>query len=201
MVYTRSFRKWWKKLPDHKKEQFKEYLFQRMHVIALILSSFIGGWLFLYYIHLEDTPYTKRSRYVGVTPNQIRDIAETLWRKLLEEHADDIVSVSHPDHKRAFSVLEKLINANSDENMKNINWELNVISSNDIINAFVLPVSMSTLMWYVLFEMLSTKVEIFLTFKFVKFTKYGKTGIEYDVCSWIINAEFHWCTANTDSKV
>ena len=63
--------------------------------------------------------------------------------------------MSHPDHKRAFSVLEKLINANSDENMKNMNWELNVISSNDIINAFVLPVSMSTLMWYELFEMLN----------------------------------------------
>ena len=44
------------------------------------------------------------------------------------------------------------------------------------------------LMWCVFFEMLSAKVEIFLTFKFVKlyFTKYKKTGIEYDVCSWII---------------
>ena len=136
----RTFRKWWRKLPIHKREKFKENLFSRMDVIFLILSSLVGGWLFLYYIHLEETPYTKRSRYVGVTPNQIRDIAETQWRKLLETHADDIVSVAHPDHKRVYRIAERLIRANADEKMDQLNWEVNVISSEQT-NAFVLPVS------------------------------------------------------------
>ena len=42
-------------------------------------------------------------------------------------------------------------------------------------------------MWYVLFEILSAKVEFLTQFNV---TTYGKTGIEYiDICSWIINAE------------
>ena len=52
-------------------------------------------------------------------------------------------------------------------------------------------------MWYVLFEILSAKVEFLPQFNV---TKYGKTGIEYIqqmtyACSWIINAEIHCCYA------
>ena len=51
-------------------------------------------------------------------------------------------------------------------------------------------------MWYVLLEILSAKVEFLPQFNV---TKYGKTGIEYNradgVCSWIINAEIHYCYA------
>lgn len=136
----RTFRKWWKKLPDDKKVKFKEQLFLRKGVIAAILSTLVGGWLFLYYVHLESAPYTNRSRYIGVTSNQIRDIAESQWRNLLETYADHIVPVTHPDHKWVFHIAERLIRANSDEKTENINWEVNVISSEEI-NAFVLPVS------------------------------------------------------------
>ena len=52
-------------------------------------------------------------------------------------------------------------------------------------------------MWYVLFEILSAKVQFLSQFNV---TKYGKTGIEYIqqmtyACSWIINAEIHCCYA------
>ncbi|CAB4032305.1 metalloendopeptidase OMA1, mitochondrial-like, partial [Paramuricea clavata] len=138
VVAGRTFRKWWKKLPDQQKEKLKKHLFLRKELIAGIISIFTGGWLFLYYIHLEETPYTKRSRYVGVNPKQIREIAESQWRQLLESYAENIVPVTHPDHKRVFEITERLIMANTDEMIDHMNWEVNVISS-DEINAFVLP--------------------------------------------------------------
>lgn len=81
-----------------------------------------------------------RSRYVGVNHKQIREIAESQWRELLERYAEKIVPVSHPDHKRVFHIASKLIMANTDEMTSQMNWEVNVISS-DEVNAFVLPVS------------------------------------------------------------
>jgi hypothetical protein len=118
----------------------KKHLFSRKELILGILSIFAGGWLFLYYIHLEQTPYTKRSRYVGVNPKQIREIAESQWRQLLENYADNIVPVTHPDHKRVFQITKRLIMANTDEMIDHLDWEVNVVLSNEI-NAFVLPVS------------------------------------------------------------
>ena len=120
----------------------KKYLFSRKEIIAGIISILTGGWLFLYYIHLEETPYTRRSRYVGVTPRQLREIAESQWRQLLEVYGEHIVPVTHPDHKRVFEITKRLIMANRDETLHHMNWEVNVISS-DEANAFVLPVSLS----------------------------------------------------------
>ncbi|XP_028409656.1 metalloendopeptidase OMA1, mitochondrial-like [Dendronephthya gigantea] len=134
----RTFRKWWKKLPDHRKQTLKKYFFSRKELIAGILSIFAGSWLFLYYIHLEETPYTKRSRYVGVTPKQVKEIAESQLRQFLENYAENILPVSHPYHKRVYQVTKRLILANLDEIHDDLNWEVNVIESNEM-NAFVLP--------------------------------------------------------------
>ena len=78
---------------------------------------------------------------MGVTPKQIREIAESQWRQLLETYADNILPVSQPDHKRVYEITNKLIMANTDEiTGQHMNWEVNVVESNEI-NAFVLPVS------------------------------------------------------------
>ena len=56
-------------------------------------------------------------------------------------YADNILPVSHPDHKRVYEITNKLIMANTDEiTGQHMNWEVNVVESNEI-NAFVLPVS------------------------------------------------------------
>ena len=75
-----------------------------------------------------------------MNPKQIREIAGSQWRQLLECYADNIVPVTHPDHKRVFQITKRLITANADEMIDHMNWEVNVVFS-DEINAFVLPVS------------------------------------------------------------
>lgn len=69
---NRSFRNWWKTLPEEKKLEWRKKVTWR-HLVALA-GAFCGA-LSLYYItHLEEVPIVKRKRFVAFTESQFSKI-------------------------------------------------------------------------------------------------------------------------------
>ena len=137
----RTFRNWWKKLPDH--HQYKKLARGfplKKEIIVLSFSSFGGVCLVFYFFHLEEAPFTHRTRFMPITQVQMQELAETEYKNVLQVCADFVLPVTHPDHLRVHRVATRLVRANTCEEMEELRWEVNVVNS-DEINAFVLPVS------------------------------------------------------------
>ena len=140
--YHRTFRNWWKKLPAHHKEKYltRGVLFLNKERLIIITGGLGGVCIGFYFFHVEETPFTHRSRFMPITNVQMNELAETEYKEILERYAECILPVNHADHTRVFHVAQRLIRANKCKEMDHLKWQVIVVFS-DEVNAFVLPVS------------------------------------------------------------
>ena len=110
--------------------------------IIIITGGLSGICIAFYFFHLEETPYTHRTRFMPITHAQMNELAVTEHKEILEQYAKCILPVNHPDHIRVFRVAQNLIRANKSKEMDHLKWQVNVVLADDQINAFVLPVSL-----------------------------------------------------------
>lgn len=93
-----------------------------------------------------------------ISHKQMVELTEKEYKNVLEAFAENILPPNHPDHVRVFRVATRLLLANLGEEMNNLSWQVNVVES-DEINAFVLPVSIATILlfafWFCLSEIWS----------------------------------------------
>lgn len=99
--------------------------------------SAVGG---LYYIsHIQETPITKRRRFVAFTPEQFRKISDFEFEMHYELFKKQLLPTSHPVYNRVVRVANQLLHGNKDiDEIHNMSWSVSVIDS-PIQNAFVLP--------------------------------------------------------------
>ena len=71
----RSLRKWWGKLPDEEKKSYKKKLYISRGRIMAAASILMLAGVVNYVTHLQETPITKRRRYIAFTPEQFMKIA------------------------------------------------------------------------------------------------------------------------------
>ena len=76
LLTSRLFRKWWKKLPEDEKIYYKKRFHLSYGRIAAAVSLLVGLGLLDYFTHIQETPITKRKRFIAFTPEQFLKIVK-----------------------------------------------------------------------------------------------------------------------------
>ncbi|KAG8176657.1 hypothetical protein JTE90_029304 [Oedothorax gibbosus] len=136
----RGFRKWWRDLPKNKRQYFLNELKANSRKILIILSLVILLSILYYVDHLEETPITKRIRFMAFNDKQLEQINEFELQQIMNQLGEHILPETHYLHQRVEAVVKRILLANTDiEEMKHKKFGIAVID-NSIENAFVLPI-------------------------------------------------------------
>ncbi|XP_049845709.1 metalloendopeptidase OMA1, mitochondrial-like [Schistocerca gregaria] len=140
ILFGRSLRMWWKKLPADKR-LFMLEAFRSHRYLLLGLGASIGGGICYFYItHLEVDPLTKRERFIAFSDDQMKAMAKIEQEAMLSKFHGCVLPASHPVYKEVAKVAMHILESNMDiDKVKHTNWSLIVINSIDDKNAFVLP--------------------------------------------------------------
>lgn len=139
LLTGRAFRKWWKDLPSDKKKYFLSVLKENKNKLAIFI--FMCAFLSVsYYVsHIEETPITKRRRFMAFNSKQLEKINQFEFQQLMQKMHKDMLPLNHPSTQRVQAVVDRLLKANWDiKEMKDKKWNVAVINSSEE-NAFVLP--------------------------------------------------------------
>lgn len=141
-IFFSTFRKWWGNLSADKRLHLTKGFHLRKEKIAIVIGGFGGVSLAYYFFHLEETPFTHRTRFMPISHKQMQELTDAEHRNVLELFAENILPVNHPSHLRVYRVAKRLVMANLGiKEMENLSWQVSVVESEDM-NAFVLPVSL-----------------------------------------------------------
>lgn len=136
----RGFRKWWKELPLNKKKYFINVVKENRNKITAFILTSIALSVIYYISHLEETPITKRRRFIAFNSKQLEKINEYELQQILDKIQGQIFPDHHPYSLRVKAVVNRIISANQDiKEVKQKKWDVAVINSS-IENAFVLPI-------------------------------------------------------------
>ncbi|XP_076355060.1 metalloendopeptidase OMA1, mitochondrial-like [Tachypleus tridentatus] len=134
----RGFRKWWKDLPKHKRLYFLSLLKTNRVKIGVATVVLLTLSLAYYESHIQETPITKRRRFVAFTPDQFEKIAEFEFEMQLEAFQSQVLPQTHVACQRVAGVANRLLRSNKDlEQIYDKKWSVTVVN-NPTENAFVL---------------------------------------------------------------
>ncbi|XP_064604801.1 metalloendopeptidase OMA1, mitochondrial-like [Liolophura sinensis] len=139
LLTGRSFRKWHKMLPEHKK--ILTWANVRKHWYWLVFAGLAcSGLIYAYYLsHLQETPVTHRIRFIVVTDEQFIKIAQHQAETFVQKYADICLPTSHPYYKSVVEITRRLVSSNHDfPRIKERTWTVNIVDDPER-NAFVLP--------------------------------------------------------------
>ncbi|XP_055345438.1 metalloendopeptidase OMA1, mitochondrial-like isoform X2 [Paramacrobiotus metropolitanus] len=90
-------------------------------------------------MHVEETPFTKRRRFIVFTPDQFAQITEQQRNMILESMKEQLLPTRHPAYKQVNRVAMRLVKSNVDIPLiRDQKWSVTLIGSKEK-NAFVLP--------------------------------------------------------------
>ncbi|XP_029650253.1 metalloendopeptidase OMA1, mitochondrial isoform X1 [Octopus sinensis] len=135
----RRLRLWWRSLPHQKKKQVQSEILSSWQKYLLAAGLGVMALITYYSAHLQETPITKRIRFIAFTDDQFMKIANFEAKLQQSSYQDLFLPASHPSYKRIIRILENLVRSNHNVfKMKDRKWKVAIISSVDS-NAFVLP--------------------------------------------------------------
>ena len=108
---------------------------------ALGLITLTGGALLTltggaYYLsHLEQVPFSKRSRFIAITEETESYLGEQAFQDILKKYRNQILPQNHPITSNVKEVADSLISVSS---IKNKSWKL-VVINDPLVNAFSIP--------------------------------------------------------------
>ncbi|CAN8003687.1 unnamed protein product [Ixodes hexagonus] len=135
----RGFRKWWRSLPPNKKAYFIDAAVRNRWKIAASAGAVSAAGGAYYVSHIQETPITKRRRFVAFTPEQFQKISDFEFEVQYELFKKHLVPSGHPMYSRVVRVANQLLRGNEDiDTIHRLAWSVSVID-NPMQNAFVLP--------------------------------------------------------------
>ncbi|GAV03658.1 hypothetical protein RvY_14052 [Ramazzottius varieornatus] len=136
VVVGRFLRQRWAAVPAHERKQ----LFRTHNRKLLYAAAAVALFCLLYYeMHLEETPFTKRKRFVVFSQQQFKEISNQQRDMLFEAMKDQLLPSMHPAYVQVNRVARRLIHANQDiAIIKDQDWAVTVVGDKQK-NAFVLP--------------------------------------------------------------
>jgi len=139
VIVGRSARTWWRKLPGDKKLLFREAVETHKKKFIFGGASLLGGFGYVYESHIQICEVTGRKRFVALTPEQVKKVANAEFANLLDEFGPDIANHRNPIYKRVVQVSNRLLQGNKDlRPIYDKNWTVTVVDQ-PVKNAFVLP--------------------------------------------------------------
>lgn len=135
----RGIRKWWQSLPPNKRLFVREKVRAQRSKIMIGTILLGGGAVAFYVSHLEETPISKRTRFVLFGPELYDSLSKDMFDMQQSMHQNSILPLSHPTYKFVGSVTDRLLLGNKDlKQIYSKSWSITVID-NPQPNAFVLP--------------------------------------------------------------
>ena len=140
ILIGRSARNWWRKLPKDKQVHYRSTLYKIRHWFYILGGTLLGSGLLYYVAHLEETPITKRKRFISITDEELKKISVAERDMYMEvfRNSNSIYQADDLRHEVTRGVVEKLLASGITEKMAEIHWKLYIIECN-AVNAFVLP--------------------------------------------------------------
>ena len=137
MYLGRRARRYWNNLPPDRKSKYVN-MFTKSKRGVYGIVFLVGGFSAVYYMsHLEDTPVTKRRRFMILSSDQLEKVAEVEWRNLDENLEKNKLSVHDPRYQKVFNIAKRILFANQSREVNAFKWEVNVVDSEEV-NAFVM---------------------------------------------------------------
>ena len=139
MVVGRRFRRWWRTLPESERLKFRNEFKKRSRVWIGLGVAALAGIAFAYQSHVEESPITKRRRFVALNKDQVEKIATSEFQQLSEEFSGLMLPETSAYYSRMTRVASRILRSNSDlKEISGRTWTVTVIDRGDK-NAFVLP--------------------------------------------------------------
>ncbi|XP_054837120.1 metalloendopeptidase OMA1, mitochondrial [Eublepharis macularius] len=139
IILGRSIRKWWRALPQNKKELFKEAARRNKWKIVLGLCSLGIIFVMFYFTHLEETPITGRARLLVFGKEHFTELSQIEYNMWIEEFKDKMLPERDPRYQVVKKVVSHLVESNKDvPQISEFKWTIHVVEEPGI-NAFVFP--------------------------------------------------------------
>ena len=139
VIIGRRFRRWWKNLPEDRKQAYKYKTRENGEKIGGFGMFLLGLIFYAYEIHLETCPITGRKKFVALKKNQVEKIGQIEFESIMEANDESLLPETHPYYDRVARVTTRILKSNPDvEGVKSKSWTISVMDS-DEENAFVLP--------------------------------------------------------------
>ncbi|XP_066995910.2 metalloendopeptidase OMA1, mitochondrial [Anabrus simplex] len=140
IIFGRTVRWWWRSLPQNRREQLIQLLTKNRLLLLACLVPASAGSCYFYVTHLELDPVTKRERFIAFSPDQMKQLADTAQRMVIDEYKEYLLPQTHPLYSRVVRVATKLLDANIDLPLvQDYKWTIFIIDQPEMKNAFVLP--------------------------------------------------------------
>ena len=137
MYIGRRFRRYWNDLPRERKSTYVNlFTKSKRGIYGGVLL--VGGFSTIYFVsHLEETPVTKRRRFMILNSNQLEEVAKVEWRNLDESLDKNKLPVHDPRYQKVYKIVKRILVANQSKEVNALKWEVNVVDSEEV-NAFVM---------------------------------------------------------------
>ncbi|KAM4022830.1 metalloendopeptidase OMA1, mitochondrial isoform 1-T1 [Anomaloglossus baeobatrachus] len=140
IILGRSVRRWWKSLPENKRQLFKESV--RRNKWKLLLGAGALGCVIIvfYFTNLEETPITGRSRLLVFRKEDYNLLTSLEYENLMEEFKDVLLPAEDGRYQLVQKIVDYLIACNRDlPEVSKMQWTVHVVDKPEVINAYVLP--------------------------------------------------------------
>lgn len=132
----------WKLPADERKDVWHSVSAKRkiFYVVSTVLSLLATAF---YYEHVEETPITKRRRFIVLTREQVDTMVNTEKDNILSTMAakGTLLPDTHLKHQLVLSIVTQLT-ANApppDQGTFQLNYQVHVFENPDLVSAFCLP--------------------------------------------------------------
>ncbi|KAJ6219974.1 hypothetical protein RDWZM_005786 [Blomia tropicalis] len=140
IIAGRTLRKWYQNLSNEKKKSLSSWLFLNRSKLIFVLVFAMLGLTVYYYTHIQETPITKRKRFIAFSPDQFELLNTLELESQLKTYQNKLLPSNHSSTQRVARVARKLLESNKDiDHIKNHEWSVSVINDEETMNAFVLP--------------------------------------------------------------
>src|SRR6218665_1035140 len=103
-----------------------------------IVAIFAG--VVYYFSNIEETPITKRRRFVAFTKKQFEVISKLESEANIHMFKEKLLTNDNPLTQRVGAVVKQILQRNKDQpTISDNQWSVSVIKDDNNINAFVLP--------------------------------------------------------------
>ena len=142
-VGGRLTRSWWTRLAPERRAAIKSSIRKNAKYFYAVFGFLSLCGFGFYATHLEETPITRRRRFIMFPREEVVKMIESERNNILEAickaDVQMLLSHDHPVYKRVHRIVSQILAGNNVPEFEGFNWGLYVIDKPDFVNALCLP--------------------------------------------------------------
>ena len=138
----RLTRSWWSRLTPERRDAIKSSIRKNRKYFYWLFGGLTLGGVGFYMSHLEETPLTRRKRFIMFRREEIHSMIQNEKESILEMVCSDKSSLlphSHTVYQRVHKIVSRILASNNSPEFEGFDWALYVIDRPNSVNALCLP--------------------------------------------------------------